>query len=313
VTSSSRLKMIANNEGVKVPADSIPKAGDCLRRLRNRLGLTTRKVAEFSREVAAKQGSNEYAISHARLVQIEKQASIPSIYKLFTLSSIYGVPLDELIATYLNADDAARLHVSMQFPQTHLTPLPHGGKKAIPFPVHFNSTSPVAGNNLVAHIVQVWGEVPAPLLESLNLPGFRYGFIGLTDYTMYPLIRPGSIVQIDHSQKIIRSARYRTEFDRPIYFLESRSGYLCSWCEISRGHLTSIPHPLSPSGTQVFAYPSEVEIVGRVTGVAVRLVREDDPPDRRNTERDTAGLRTMMKDASLPAFAGLREAGITAG
>jgi transcriptional regulator with XRE-family HTH domain len=313
---------MANTEGMKPMAESIPRAGDCLRRLRNRLGLTTRRVAEFSREVAAKQGNNEYAISHARLVQIEKQASIPSVYKLFTLSCIYGVPVDELIAAYLNPDAAARLHVSMQFPQTHLASFGGAaGKKAIPFPVHFNSTSPVAGNNLVAHIVQVWGEVPAPLLESLNLPGFRYGFIGLRDYTMYPLIRPGSVVQIDHSQKVARSAQYRTEFDRPIYFLETRSGYLCSWCEIGRGHLTSIPHPLSSCSTQVFAYPSEVEIVGRVTGVAVRLVREDDAPDRRKTEHDANGLGLkdgamkdgVMKDAALLGLAGLRAAAITTG
>jgi transcriptional regulator with XRE-family HTH domain len=297
---------------MKAVAEGLPKAGDCLRRLRNRVGLTTRKVAEFSREVAAKQGNNEYAISHARLVQIEKQASIPSVYKLFTLSSIYGVPIDELIATYLNPAAAARLHVSMQFPQTHLTKFGDtSGKNAIPFPVHFNSTSPVAGNNLVAHIVQVWGEVPAPLLESLNLPGFRYGFIGLTDYTMYPLIRPGSIVQIDHSQKVARSAHYRTEFDRPVYFLESRLGYLCSWCEIGRGHLTSIPHPLSPCGTRVFAYPSEVEIVGRVTGVALRLVREDHTLDRRQAKRDDHGLG--IKDAALQELAGLQATGTTAG
>jgi hypothetical protein len=264
--------------------------------------------------VAARQGNSEYAISHARLVQIEKQASIPSVYKLFTLSSIYGLPMDELIATYLNPDAAARLHVRMQFPQTHLAPIGEaGGKKAIPFPVHFNSTPPAARNNLVPDMVQVWGEVPAPLLESLNQPGFHYGFIGLTDYTMYPLIRPGSIVQIDHSQrKVARSAQYRTEFDRPVYFLESRSGYLCSWCEISRGHLTSIPHPLSPCSIQVFAYPSEVEIVGRVTGVAVRLVREDDSMDRRKAERGANGLGTI-KDAALKALEGLRATAITAG
>src|ERR1700674_1789687 len=91
---------MVNAEGVRISADSIPKAGDCLRLLRNRLGLTTRKVAEVSREVPAKQGNSEYAISHARRVQIEKQASIPSVYKLFSLSSIYGVTLDELMATY---------------------------------------------------------------------------------------------------------------------------------------------------------------------------------------------------------------------
>src|SRR5260370_30458010 len=167
VTSSSRRKKtsktsgfyhMANTEGTKARADSIPKRGDCLRRLRNRLGLTTRRVAEFSREVAAKQGSGEYAISHARLVQIEKQASIPSVHKLFTLSSIYGVPVNELMATYLDPAASARLHVTIQFPQTHLASFgDNGAKKAIPFPVHFNSTSPVAGNNVAEHMAQGWG------------------------------------------------------------------------------------------------------------------------------------------------------------
>jgi hypothetical protein len=55
-----------------------------------------------------------------------------------------------------------------------------------------------------------------------------------------------------------------------------------------------------------------VEIVGRVTGVAVRLVREDEPLDRRKTERDADGLGTM-KDAALQALASLRATGITAG
>jgi hypothetical protein len=59
-----------------------------------------------------------------------------------------------------------------------------------------------------------------------------------------------------------------------------------------------------------------VEIVGRVTGVAVRLVREDDPVDRRKVERDANGLGmkdATMQDAALQALAGLRATGITAG
>ena len=62
-------------------------------------------------------------------------------------------------------------------------------------------------------------------------------------------------------------------------------------------------------------------IVGRVTGVAVRLVREDDAPDRRKTEHDANGLGLkdgamkdgVMKDAALLGLAGLRAAAITTG
>jgi transcriptional regulator with XRE-family HTH domain len=256
-----------------------------------RLGLTTRKVAELSRAVALEQSNEEFSISHARLVQIENEESIPSIYKLFTLSSIYGVSIQDLLSIYLDLEAAKRLHFSMQLSNTHLASFEDSSvKKAIPFPIHFHSASPDAGTDLLSHMVQVWGEVPASLLEHLNLPRFRYGFIGLSDYTMYPLIRPGSVVQIDDCRKVAKPAQYRTEFDRPIYFLESRSGYLCSWCEVSCGRLLSIPHPLSPCRTQVFSFPSQVEVIGRVTGVAVRLVREEGRPDSSKAGRSSVDV-----------------------
>jgi hypothetical protein len=105
----------------------------------------------------------------------------------------------------------------------------------------------------------------------------RYGFIGLTDYTMFPLLRPGSFVQVEEQDAPPERVAYRTEFDRPIWFLELRDGYVCSWCEFERGRVISLPHPLSPSRTRAYRYPQEAELVGRVTAVAARLVRRPPP------------------------------------
>src|SRR5207245_10608722 len=68
---------------------------------------------------------------------------------------------------------------------------------------------------------------------------------------------------------------------RPIYFIELRDGYACSWCELRGSQLTLIPHPLSPCSTRQFLYSTEAEIVGQVTAVAMRLV---DSPDRLTDE-----------------------------
>src|SRR5206468_3719220 len=119
--------------------------------------------------------------------------------------------------------------------------------------------------DVLSNIIQAWGQAPVSVLEPLDMPKAVYGFIGLSDQTMDPLIPPGSVVQIEECRKIEEAMLYRTESDRPIYFLESRSGYLCSWCAMNGGRLFSIPHPLSPCRPQVFAFPSEVEVVGRVT------------------------------------------------
>jgi hypothetical protein len=83
------------------------------------------------------------------------------------------------------------------------------------------------------------------------------------------------VVQIDPNQRKISSARWKTEFDRPIYFLELRDGYICSWCQLERGQLIVIPHPQSRQSVRHFEYPSQAEVVGRVTGVAMRIVEEE--------------------------------------
>src|SRR5215469_10263190 len=62
---------------------------------------------------------------------------------------------------------------------------------------------------------------------------------------MYPLLRPGSFVQIDSHATRTPAADWQTEFDRPIYFVELRDGDACAWCEMRGAQITLIPHPLS--------------------------------------------------------------------
>ncbi len=94
----------------------------------------------------------------------------------------------------------------------------------------------------------------------------------MRDRTMYPIIRPGSIVHIDQNQKKIVPVKRENEHERPIYFIELRGEYICSWCEMRGGYLSAIPHPTSKCEVRRFSYPRDAEIVGRVIGVTMRLV-----------------------------------------
>jgi hypothetical protein len=116
------------------------------------------------------------------------------------------------------------------------------------------------------------------LLQHLDLHKSVYGYIGLEDFTLYPLIRPGSLVEIDGGQRKISAEKWKTEFDRPIYFVELRGGYVCAWCQVDHGQLIVIPHPHSRQDVRRFDYPSQAEIVGRVTGVAMRIVQAEGSP-----------------------------------
>lgn len=121
-------------------------------------------------------------------------------------------------------------------------------------------------------LVFQWSGLPVgDLFKILGGPGFyRYAYIGTEDRTMYPLIVPGAIVQIDEQRKHILSGPWLMENQRPIYFLETRDGFACCWCSLNDGSLILQSHPLSMVPSRVL-HSREVEIIGQVVAIAMRL------------------------------------------
>src|SRR6185437_16038487 len=99
-----------------------------------------------------------------------------------------------------------------------------------------------------------------------------YGYIGVQDKTLSPIVRPGSFVQINPKEKAILSLPWCDEHDRPIYFFELRDSYVCSWCELHDNDLILVPSRESGRHARHIRYPNDVTIVGRVTAISMRLV-----------------------------------------
>jgi transcriptional regulator with XRE-family HTH domain len=253
-----------------------PGAGELLKTLRVRLGLATRDVERKSQQISGEKRNQEYYLSHAWLTDIENGEFTPSIYKLYSLSAIYHRRFSEVASYFgLHIGDLSRDSASIGLPRTHL--LDREGEAEsdnVAVPVEFKSGFRFEETNLLSRIVEKWDEVPVGLLQHLDLRKSMYGYIGLEDFTLYPLIRPGSLVQINAGERKISPVKWKTEFERPIYFTELRNGYVCSWCEVDRGQLIVIPHPHSHQEVRRFDYPAQAEIVGRVTGVAMRIAGE---------------------------------------
>jgi transcriptional regulator with XRE-family HTH domain len=245
-----------------------------VKELRNRLGITTREVENLSREIAEKSNNMEFYISNAWLTQIENGESVPSIFKLFSLSVIFRIKFSHLLLLFgVDLEKSTQFQRELNLPNTHLLEFePSNPRKAITFPVRFDSNFSLEKTSLVSRMVEVWGEVPIHLIEMLSVRNCQYGYIGIDDYTMYPLLRPGSFVQIQQEVGHAIPENWRNEFDRPIFFIELRDAYVCGWCELKESQLTLIPHPLSRCSTRRFAYPDEAEIVGQVSAVAMRLI-----------------------------------------
>ena len=249
-----------------------------LKDLRSRLGMSTREVSEHSQQIADSEGNPEFHISNGWLTRVENSDAIPGIHKLYSLSIIYRINITDLFLLF--GIDLAKLHqhqLTSRPASTHLTTLDAADpEQTISFPVRFDPSFDLRHTNLLSRMVELWGQVPVALIQGLDVRHNMYGYIGLEDYMLYPILRPGSFVQIDpRARKIIRCA-WTSEHERPIYFVELRDGYCCSWCELNHEELLLLPHPLSPCKIRRLIHGVDAEIIGRVTGAGISFV---DVPD----------------------------------
>jgi len=261
------------------------EAGKQLRAERLRSGLSTRDVQKLSQKIAQEKGDNQdYCISHAWLTEVENGEFTPSIYKLYSLSLIYKCTYLKVLGFFgINLRDAPEEKRLVGLPGTQLI----GSnlelvEQMIELPLELRQNVELTRTNLVSRMFQTWGDIPLALLQQLNLRHGLCGYIGLEDYTLYPLIRPGSFVEIDDRQRKIRGGSWQNEFDRPIFFVELRGAYACSWCELDGNYLVLVPSPHSQAQVRHFRYPSEGDIVGRVTAVTMRIAETErkDLPSR---------------------------------
>lgn len=237
-------------------------AGNKLKSLRNRCNITVRQVEQASGRIADAKGDKRFRISNGWLAQLENGISEPSICKLFTLSVIYHADFRELARLYNVDIEEIEKYESIAHP--HATQMYSDNQQ-----ISITSQKVRPSTGLIPHLTTA----NAPATNETR--SIRQGYVGLTDYTMYPLIRPGALVEIDVNQNRLQSASWHNEFERPIFFVELREGYACGWCELQGNQLLIIPHHSSPSTVRRFTYPREAEIVGRVVGYNTRCVDPD--------------------------------------
>jgi transcriptional regulator with XRE-family HTH domain len=262
---------------------STASPGEQLRSIRERLGLTIRTVESASSKIAAKYKNPDYLISLSRLSDIETKGIIPNIYRMYSLAVIYRTDIRDVMRVFGvdlgNVVDDLEL---ADVPLTHLSSAV-SALREVEVPVEMDPGFDLRMTSPIPRMISRWGSAPLPYLKKFLDRTYNYGYIGSEDWTMYPLLMPGSFVQVDESKRKVTEGPWRSEFERPIYFVETRSGYTCCWCEINGQMLVLKPHPLSPAKTRVLRYDSEAEIFGQVVGVAMRLdgwlSRRSDPEE----------------------------------
>jgi transcriptional regulator with XRE-family HTH domain len=81
-------------------AQSEGSAGVRLRRARERLGLKFRDVEQASQLIAERHNNPEFVLLISRLSDIENQGTLPSLYRLYSLCSIYSLSMTEALSWY---------------------------------------------------------------------------------------------------------------------------------------------------------------------------------------------------------------------
>jgi transcriptional regulator with XRE-family HTH domain len=254
------------------------ESGNRLRAAREYLRLSLRDVQRMSRDIAERKRNPEYYIAHASLADIEKGRLIPTIYKLYSLSVIYGIDYEKL-AAYFNVPiaHARQDHDALIFPRTYLVgPASELGAYDLSLGERLRSER----TNLVPKILEKWKEVAPALLQQMDGRDSLYGYIGMQDRTLDPIVRPGSFVQIDSRQRTISTANWHDDHDRPIFFFELRDRYVCCWCELHGSQLILVPTPHSRGQTRHIRYPGDATIVGRVTAIAMRIAEARESPGK---------------------------------
>jgi transcriptional regulator with XRE-family HTH domain len=257
------------------------QAGEKLRRARERLKLTYRDVAKASKEIARRRSSTEFAIPLSRLADIENNGRLPSMFRLYTLCAIYRLNLHEVLRWYgVPVESLATESLRIGLSETHPLEITPDGQASIP---HFleSGVNPEK-TTFLSHMIRRWGKIPLSFINGMDPGQHRYALLGLEDWSMFPILRPGSLLWIDEGRRRIARRGWTNEFDRPIYFLEHRGGFLCGWCTLDGERLIVQAHPASEKPPAVFQHDVEIDVLGQVVGVAMLL-----DPEKSSSSSDT--------------------------
>ncbi len=247
-------------------------AGRRLREIREQIGLTLRDVEIASTSLSEARGIEDFIVNPSRLSDIETKGVIPSIYRLYVLSVIYRADFTEMLKLYgvdLNCTAADFAICSPR--RTHRVEV-FSGSSSVQVPIKLDPSFDIKRSSNLGRMIENWGLVPLQFLGELSKKKYIYGYIGMEDLTMYPMIPPGSFLQIDEERSRVEEGPWRSEIERPIYFVETRDGHLCCWCSVKRGEIVLQSHPLSPVPPRILKHPQEAEVIGQVVGIAMRLV-----------------------------------------
>lgn len=115
-------------------------------------------------------------------------------------------------------------------------------------------------------LLSVWSDIPVLLMLDIDWDRGPLVLIGLSDRMMWPLLPPGSLLQLDQKVRTIASGSW-PEFERPIYLIEYRGRFYCCHAQRRGETLRLISHGESGAPPAISIPFKEAKVRGQLTPI----------------------------------------------
>ena len=115
-------------------------------------------------------------------------------------------------------------------------------------------------------LLNVWSEVPLLLMLDVDWERGPLILIGESDRMMWPLLPPGSLLQLNSKVRTIADG-FWTEFERPIYLIEVKGKFYCCHAQRRGETLRLISHAESPERPAISVPFKETRVRGQLTPI----------------------------------------------
>ena len=115
-------------------------------------------------------------------------------------------------------------------------------------------------------LLRMWRDVPLLLMLDVDWERGPLVLIGTSDQMMWPLLPPGSLLQLDQSVRTIADGVF-SEYDLPIYLIEYRSRFFCCHAQRRGDTLRLISHRESKRPPDIPVPFKQARVRGQVTPI----------------------------------------------
>ena len=128
-------------------------------------------------------------------------------------------------------------------------------------------------------LLTMWRDVPLLLMLDVDWSRGPLVLIGTADGMMWPLLPPGSLLQLDQRVRTIADGTF-SEVERPVYLIEYKNRFFCCHAQRRGDTLRLISHRESHWPADIPVPFKEARVRGQVTPIFRPLATKDNAPKR---------------------------------